>query len=334
MGGIPDNQQVGVEIGKTLDHRVLMTPGTAAFRGELDAFFENCQAVYCSATRPTEKEMDLGRLPIINHMADADLYREALKMAEKVIRHNNLPCFNHPSAVAASSRDQVSRRLQGVPGLLAPKTLRFKPTDPRHFPAAMERGGLQYPVLVRLVGTQSGQTLLRIDSMGDWMKVYSIPWGGAEVYLTQFHDFQDADGLYRKLRFAVVGGEVFVRHRMAGSGWMMHSRSRIESRLDEESAFLNAFDTVTRPRLEPVVRAMAERMRLDYFGVDGSLRPDGTFLLFEANASMSLLRDTFPKPNIFEAHILKIAKALMQLLVQPNRWACMSGAQTSAAGAS
>jgi hypothetical protein len=55
---------------------------------------------------------------------------------------------------------------------------------------------------------------------------------------------------------------------------------------DEEAVFMESFDSVFGPELQRVLRELATRIGLDYFGIDCSIAPDGRLLLFEADAAM------------------------------------------------
>lgn len=321
LKGIPDNQLVKTHVAEPYSHQQFTLPGTAAFLTELHERYSADPTFCCPHVLPQKPEFKIPRLPLVNYMADADRYRGALGVADWLVKKTGLPCFNHPAAVAATTRDGVSRTLQGIPGLTVPVTVRFKPRRPQDFPEAAEQAGLKYPVLVRLAGTQTGQTLTRIDNSSDWGKIFSIPWGGSEVYLTQFHDFVDNDGLYRKIRVVVIGDQFINRHQMISKGWMIHARSILMGHEEEELSFIQSFDANVLPSLTPRLRSIAERLQLDYFGMDLSLRPDGSALLFEANASMSMLAARVHRQSdVFLAALKRLTDGAISLIESPQRW--------------
>ncbi|MBT8062428.1 MAG: hypothetical protein KJO85_07070, partial [Gammaproteobacteria bacterium] len=43
------------------------------------------------------------------------------------------------------------------------------------------------------------------------------------------------------------------------------------------------------------LKEIANRLQLDYFGVDCQIAPDGEILLFEANANMNMMVDVLPE---------------------------------------
>ena len=321
LKGVPDNRLVKIGIEDPFQNAQFTLPGTAAFLKELHDHYAADASIYCPAQLPEKPAFKIPRLPLVNYMADADRYRGALKVAKWIVERSGLPCFNHPAAVAATTRDGVSRALQGIPGLIVPVTVRLKPTRPKDFLAAAEKAGLRYPVLVRLAGTQTGKTLTKIDNTKAWSKIFSLPWGGEEVYLSQFHDFSDNDGLYRKVRVVVIGDQFINRHQMASKGWMIHARSILDGTEAEEIAFIQSFDTAVLPGLKSRLQSIAERLQLDYFGIDLSLRPDGTALLFEANASMSMLAPrVFRQSETFLGILKRLTEAAIALIESPKDW--------------
>lgn len=321
LKGVPDNRLVKIGIEEPFQNAQFTLPGTAAFLKELHDHYAADASIYCPAQLPDKPAFKIPRLPLVNYMADADRYRGALKVAEWIVQRSGLPCFNHPAAVAATTRDGVSRTLQGIPGLIAPLTVRLKPARPKDFLAAAEKAGLRYPVLVRLCGTQTGNSLTRINNAREWSKVFALPWGGTEVYLSQYHEFVDTDGFYRKLRIAVIGDKIFPRHLMTSKEWMIHARSLIPEKNEEDEAFLLTFEKNLLPKIKPCLHSLTERLQLDYFGMDLSLRPDGTLLLFETNASMSLLVNRqYRTTEVFQANRKLLSGTLVALLDQPRQW--------------
>jgi hypothetical protein len=57
-------------------------------------------------------------------------------------------------------------------------------------------------------------------------------------------------------------------------------------KLAEEAGFLDDPEAALGARAWAALRAAGRRIDLDYCGMDFTLRPDGTVLVFEANATM------------------------------------------------
>jgi len=262
---------------------------------------------------------------IVNYIADPDLCSIALRAAITAAQTIPRPWFNHPLRIAASTRSRVSELLQGIDGLHAPRAIRFQPDAAQDIVRAIADAGLRYPVIVRRAGTHGGKTMARLDGPGDSLEANL--YAGGPTYVTELVDFGDADGFHRKYRFAVIGGEPFVTSMIIGHDWNLHSKSRVwtPETIAEERILIDTFDHALRPRLKPITDLIYQRLGLDYFGVDCALRPDGSVLLFEANATMNILGTATLKPDLWSRTDKLAKEALLTLLEHPQRWA-MSGA--------
>lgn len=261
--------------------------------------------------------------PIVNYVADPDLCSTALRIASANAARLQRPWFNHPDRIIASTRDRVAVALQGIDGLIVPGVVRCRPACGRDIVEAIDDGGLRYPVLLRSAGEHGGRTLVRIDGPDAEREFERAAAAGKDLYLTEFHDFADEDGLYRRYRFAVVGGELFIKSVVMGSNWNLHASSRIwnEETIAQERLIIESFDTVLAPRIKPVIDAVYDRLGLDYFGIDCAVRSDGSIVLFEANATMNILVEIKLQPDLWSDRTDRIKSALLSLLQNPGRWA-------------
>lgn len=260
--------------------------------------------------------------PVLNHIADQDVCSNALKLVEHLVERDGRPCFNHPRAVARTTRDEVARLLSGIPGLTVPKTIRVDRTSPAAAAKAAKDADLSFPILVRVVGSHGGEDCLRIDRPDAMDEIAQLPRPERPLYLTEFYDFISPDGFYRKYRLAVVGEDVFMRHLVVGTEWSLHGRVRITTGEpdEQEEADMNAFQSEWVPRLKPMFTEAARRLKLDYFGVDCRIDEKFNVLIFEANACMNMLRNYRPLPNRLEAAIARIKTALENRLASPETW--------------
>ncbi len=296
----------------------LVMPGTASFLLQLKDLPWDFRPLYFGAAAPVAAPLQ--RLPCINFMADADLHAVSLAQAAAVVRQMRTPCFNHPGAVLATGRDAVAQVLKDVPGLQVPATVKVRATREAELLHAMDAAGIVYPVIVRMAGDQGGVSTVRIDGADDWEALHALPWGGRDVYLTQYVDFSDGDGCFRKVRLAVVGEQVLIKHHYTSSEWMIHFRARGPKSDMEEPPFLDGFESQTLPKIREAVLEMARRLGLDYFGIDASIRPDGRLLVFEANATMNMLDNHSQKGTLWLVPTAKISDALRALVCRPQAW--------------
>jgi glutathione synthase/RimK-type ligase-like ATP-grasp enzyme len=271
--------------------------------------------------RPGAFRLSLPRVPLVNYMADPDLYAGALAKAELIAEQSGLPMLNHPAAVLNSRRDRSAEMLAAIPGVRTPRTVRLSAPSRPELIAAILEAGLGFPLLLRPAGRHGGKGMARFDSR-DQLEAAHLALGVDEaVYVSEFVDFADQDGLYRKLRLIVVGEQVFWRHLVIGDRWLLHSGDRTANTEAEERASLAAFRTLALPRLAPALRAIRRAVGLDHFGLDVSLRPNGELLVFEANACMNALdNSTIAPPNMWEAPVAAVRAALAELHARPERW--------------
>jgi len=318
--GVPDDRRAKMMFTGWNEAPRLVMQGTASFLGQMTDLPWDARPVYFDAQR-MEINATLLRAPCINFLADADLYPYALRQAVAFVRKLQVPCFNHPAAVLATTRDGVCQRLSGVPGLHVPVTVRTRADTTAQLRLAMEQAGIAFPVLVRMTGDHGGVSTALVRHAGDWDAINPLPWGGRDVYLTQFVDYRDADGHYRKTRLVVAGDTILTRHLIISNEWMVHRKERIPGSEEEERAWLEGFATVAVPKIRATVLEMARRLGLDYFGIDASLRPDGRLLLFEANACMNVLaRTAGDGPTMWDTPLDDITGALTAVLGDLKSW--------------
>lgn len=280
--------------------------------------------IFCGPGMPVRVPAPLRKAPIINAIADPDIASLALGKLKAYLAQTGVGCFNHPAAILDSGRDRVAAKLANIPGLHVPLTLRVKIEEPADLVHAAEQHGLQWPLIVRLPGSHIGKNTIRIDAPNQvLLSLRVLAWGGCELYVTEYVDFADADGLYRKIRYMVVGDQVFQRDMIASDHWMVHAADRQPGQCaEEETNTVRAFNSQPPERLRNLLLKVADVMDLDYFGMDCSLRPDGRLLVFEVNAMMDALNRVWtpPLPPGALESVHKIENVVVELLFVPARW--------------
>ena len=321
LNGIPDPGLDGLRAhtdGRSMDFTFL---GVAAFLGDMPQDIRAWDHIYLPVTMAPD--LQLPRKPLVNHMADADFYGEALAQAITIVERTGFACFNDPRAVVGLRRHRLPELLAGIEGLIVPRCIRVQPRGFEDLVEAVQANGLSYPVIARLPATHNGFSQVLIESETAWPALNSIPWGGRELYLTQFHDYLDADGFYRKQRVTVVGDTILPRHGFGGRSWSVDSITKLPEFLAEELAWPPAFEKNVLPVIEDRVRAIADRVKLDYFGIDYSLRPGGDMLIFEVSATMNNTDVYRPATHApIAQYPLNIRRALADLLRRPDAWRC------------
>jgi len=239
---------------------------------------------------------------IVNCIADPDLYAGTLAIAEQVVREAGLPVINAPQLVRQHTRDQVARRLQGIAGLRAPKTIRVVAQKDLRAP-------FDFPFIARACGTQTGETLELINHAKEF-DAFLTAQAGRDVYLTCFVDFRSEDGLYRKYRVRVVGNDITPNHLLIDSQWKIHGLAARKFMLDkplliaEEAAYLSA----PLKHLD-VLRRIHACIDVDFYGVDYGVLPTGELLFFEGNAVMRSInpewRQSFPQTWVITQQLVQ-----------------------------
>ena len=323
LTGLPDDGKVRVA-GLGQGHRInrVIVPGQAHFVPFFDAETQKrLPTLLFGQKHPLMVDKRAENRLVVNNIADADVCRTSLDLLAQKVAELDIIAFNPPKSIAATTRDQVAAKLAGIRGLVAPATTRIALKDPNNLADEAEAAGISFPLIARVVGTHGGEAAVLVDSPETALDgLARIPWGGRELYLTRFVDYRDDDGRYRKQRLVIVGDQVFLRHHIVADGWHIHSHSRDTASLTEERSQLAAFESTTLPRIRAAIDAIREALDLDYFGIDCSIRPDGSILLFEANAAMNILLNSAPTPNMWEEPVHRIRDALVALLFAPGQW--------------
>ncbi len=255
---------------------------------------------------------------VFSAICDPDTNSAALEVAEEIGKSLGAPVVNSPSAVRATTRDQVAERLRSLQGMVVPRTQRFTPRSPGDVAELFDEGAVGAPLLLRPAGAHGGEGLLRVDGAQHLDALDAFALDGRPYYATQFLDYASADGLYRKRRVIMVDGHPYPRHQITSDTWNVHSESRARRMAhdpalrDEEARFLEEFDSTAWPALAEI----HERLGLDYFGVDFGMPAEGPPVLFEVNACARVLaRDSDVADPHHHIAVEAIRNAFVELLV-------------------
>ena len=306
---------------------MLMVPGDLAANTPLECLLENgdidLDFYYVSPGAPLA-------LPVPEHdalivaLSESDENRELLHSLEKSLAAWPKPVINAPQHLPTVGRDVASALLQNAPGLLMPPTLRA----PRAVLQAIARGaarlpvafeGCDFPIILRPVGSQAGRDLAKIESPQD-IASYLSRVDEADFYLSRFIDYSGQDGLFRKMRVALIDGLPLACHMAVSSHWMIHyvNAGMYEEawKREEEACFMATFDDfVLRHRL--ALDAIARRTQLDCLYIDCAETPDGQLLVFEIDHAMVVhamdQENQFPYKQL---HMLKVKNAFRNLLIR------------------
>jgi hypothetical protein len=220
---------------------------------------------------------------IVNAIGDADLCGAALAGAEQILAHSTAPVINPPALVRPTARADNVRRLAGVPGVIAPRVMSL----PRANVAAA--GGLGFPLLLRAPGFHTGQHFVYVEDC-DALANAAAGLPGDDVLAIEYLDARGPDGMARKYRVMFVDGVLYPLHLAISADWKVHyftaAMATNAGYRDEERRFLDDMPAVLGQCAMAALAGIGAALGLDYAGVDFGLTPDGSVLLFEANATM------------------------------------------------
>jgi hypothetical protein len=222
---------------------------------------------------------------VINAIGDADGAALALVNAESLVSATTRPVINHPARVRQTGRSDLGRLCQGIDGLVAPRIRRVERAS------LLSAEDLEFPVLLRAAGFHTGRHFDLVPTRAALAgAVATMP--GETLFLIQLLDARGADGMVRKYRVMFVGERIYPWHLAISSDWKVHyftaAMAEQENFRAEEHRFLMDMPNVLGMRAMTALERLGQQMGLDYAGVDFALAPDGSVLVFEANATMTI----------------------------------------------
>jgi tetratricopeptide (TPR) repeat protein len=254
---------------------------------------------------------------VLNLMSDADqdeaMLPAALSLAEKLGK----PVVNNPGKIQRTTRDAVADLLRDIAACQIPRILRLDAGTEVSAAALATLLPFAFPVLARPAGTHGGGDFEKLESIED-LAGFLAQRPGADHYVTEYVDYASGDGHFRKYRFIFVGEQILPYHLAIGNGWKVHHLSTDMAHQpwmqQEEAVFLADPTSVFDATHFQALRAIRERIGLDYFGIDCGLDSDGNLLVFEVNASMLVHDDIqdFPYKDPFVRAIKAAFGAMLQ----------------------
>jgi len=230
---------------------------------------------------------------VLNAIADADGEPEGLRQAAQFVDRLGVPVLNHPRRVAATTRDQVYATVKDIDGLVMGRTIRADCPDPANprLDRVVREAGLEFPVLVRPIATQTGEGLFRLDSEAE-AKAATLDERYRQMYVIQYIECGSDDGYWRKSRLFAVDGTIYPDHHVIATQWnsrIKFARPMMRQNrpmVDEEIDFLTNHEAWLGERRMASLRRLVDALGLDYLGIDCNLLPDGRLFIFEANPCM------------------------------------------------
>jgi hypothetical protein len=226
---------------------------------------------------------------IVNAVGDADLCAVALDRAEEIAARSAAPIINPPARVRLTGRAQNARRLAGVEGVIAPMIRALTPAG------ILADPDLRFPLLLRRPGFHTGRHFVLVEKRGALGEALAS-LATDELLAIEYLDARGPDGMARKYRVMFVDGVAYPLHLAISTDWKVHYFSAgmadDASYRDEERRFLDDMSAVLGAGAMRALAGISAALGLDYAGIDFALAPDGSVLLFEANATMVVFPPT------------------------------------------
>lgn len=226
---------------------------------------------------------------VVNLISDVDQAAAMLPMAADLVTRLGRPTVNDPRKILRTTRDMVAELLTGIPGCRIPGILRQQAGSELSVESLRAAFPQATAILARPVGTHGGDDFDKIDTAEELSAYLSRP-ADTDRYFIEYADYRSADGYFRKYRFIFVDGEVLPYHLAIGDEWKVHHVNTDMANQAwmqrEEAAFLEQPTRVFNEAHYRALRAIQERIDLEYFGIDCGLDTNGDLLVFEVNASM------------------------------------------------
>jgi hypothetical protein len=246
-------------------------------------------------------EHDVAFVAVGESDANAPVLAEIARLTARWPR----PVLNSPGRIPLLARERLFRLLDGAPGLVMPMTERVARRGMQVLAAG--RAALTeilpdgaFPIIARPVGSHAGHGLRKLGDAAA-LAAYLAERPEAEFYLSRFIDYRDADGLFRKYRIVFIEGRPYACHMAVTDQWMIYylnaNMKESDAKRAEEARFMRDFDADFARRHGAALAALAERVGLDYFGIDCAETRGGKLLLFEADIAMIV--HAMDSPDIF-----------------------------------
>jgi tetratricopeptide (TPR) repeat protein len=254
---------------------------------------------------------------VVNLISDADQAQSLLPLAADLVDRLDRPTINHPGKIQRTTRDAVAKLLAGIPGSGIPKALRHQAGADCSAAALQAALPFSFPVLARPVGTHGGDDFEKVETP-DALAAFLSQHPEIDHYLIEYIDYRSADGFFRKYRFIFVDDQILPYHLAISNDWKVHhvSTDMVNQQWmqQEEEAFLNDPAIVFAPGHYEVLRAIQQRIGLEYFGIDCGLDCSGNLVVFEVNASMLVheRNDDFPYKAPFVIRIKTAFDAMLR----------------------
>jgi Tetratricopeptide repeat len=231
---------------------------------------------------------------VFNSIGDADLCREGLESACRLVERTDRPVINDPRAVLRTGRASNAERLRALPNVIVPRVVGVsrRLLAGAEAQAAVSANGFSFPFLLRAPGFHTGRHFVRVENVRA-LTAAAARFPGDEVWLIDQLDARDEKELYRKLRVMIIDRKIYPLHLAISRHWKVHYFKADMGDSPEnrcvDAAFLDDVASFIGPRGMSALERINAELDLDYGGIDFAVNANGDILLFEANATMVMV---------------------------------------------
>lgn len=204
------------------------------------------------------------------------------------------PVLNHPDQIALLGRERLHALLKAASSIVIPMTVRIDRTSLGEIGAG--KASLQahladgaFPLIARPINSHAGRGLQKLEDAAS-VQAYLATRSEKAFYISRYVDYRSPDGLFRKYRIVFIAGHAYACHMAITDQWMIYylnaGMGESAAKQAEEERFMTGFDQEFARRHRAALSTLAERIGLDYFGIDCAQTADGKLLLFEADIAM------------------------------------------------
>ncbi len=202
---------------------------------------------------------------VFNTIGDADLCREALEAASRIVERTTAPIINQPRNVLLTGRMEICRRLGEIENVIAPKITEIsrEVLEGDGAEAWLAREGFSFPVLVRAPGFHTGRFFEQYEDAASLRAgVGQMP--GQKMMVIQYVDLRKPDGKIRKYRVMMIDGHLYPLHAAISHHWKIHyftaEMADNEQNRAEDAAFLENMTGVLGQRAVRAWKEFAKRL--------------------------------------------------------------------------
>jgi len=214
---------------------------------------------------------------VIVALGEKDDHQVVLNFMQSLKSEWPKPWLNDPTNILFCARDKLPERLKNVPDVIVPETIRINRTY-KTLPF--------YPATIRPVDTHSGKGLQLLRSATEFA-VYLESTLDQSFYVSRYYETDREDGLYRKIRIALIGGKPYICHVALSQQWIVHfisAQMHLDmNKMDEEKSIMDKFESDLFASHRETLENIAIALGLDFVVLDCEINNQNKIILFEAD---------------------------------------------------